>query len=68
MLAVFLLWGGRVTEIIHLKDLTPDSANARRHTPRNVGLIMAGSTKRSPIFDIVPKTETSWTMNSLMDE
>jgi ParB-like chromosome segregation protein Spo0J len=27
-------------DVAHLKDLKPDPANARRHTPRNVGLIV----------------------------
>jgi hypothetical protein len=28
-----------VSDITHIKDLTPDSNNARRHTPRNVGML-----------------------------
>lgn len=31
---------GRPSKPTHLKDLTPDQQNARRHTPRNLGLIV----------------------------
>ena len=44
---------GLQKDIVHVRDLTPDPSNARRHTPRNIGLIGDGWQKFGAARSIV---------------